>query len=121
MPAEAKKPTDVTGRKRAEAQAQHEAEQQDRAAEMSMVSAQKENQLNETIDATVPNRATVIVDNPVEISTEEDSVTIRVIADIEHMTLGVGNVYSFKAGQKYKVSKHVAQHLEEKGYLAGVF
>ncbi len=36
------------------------------------------------------------------------------------MTLGAGNYYSFKAGQKYKVSRQVAQHLEEKGYLAGV-
>jgi hypothetical protein len=121
MPAESKKPTDVTGRKRVEAQAQYEAEQQDRSDELSAVAAKKENQLNETIDATVPNRATVIVDNPVELSTDDDSVTIRVVADIEHMTLGVGNLYSFKAGQKYKVSKHVAQHLEEKGYLAGVF
>ncbi len=36
------------------------------------------------------------------------------------MTLGAGNNYSFKAGQKYVVSKAVAQHLREKGYLAGV-
>jgi sRNA-binding protein len=121
MPVAPKKPTDMTGRLREEAAAAHAEEQAERAAEMSMASAQKQNQLNETIDATVPNRATVIVDNPVEISTEEDSVTIRVIADIENMTLGVGNIYTFKAGQKYKVSKNVATHLEEKGYLAGVF
>jgi menaquinone-dependent protoporphyrinogen IX oxidase len=36
------------------------------------------------------------------------------------MTLGAGNYYSFKAGQKYKVTKAVAEHLQEKGYLAGV-
>jgi hypothetical protein len=33
------------------------------------------------------------------------------------MTIGVGNHYSFEAGKKYKVAKHVAAHLQEKGYL----
>jgi hypothetical protein len=33
------------------------------------------------------------------------------------MTLGAGNNYSFEAGKKYKVAKHVATHLQEKGYL----
>jgi hypothetical protein len=115
------KPTDVTGRMRAEAQAQFETEQADRANEMAMVSFQKQAQLDEVVDATKPNVATVIVDNPVELSTDEDTVTIRVVQDIENMTLGVGNNYNFKAGQKYKVSRDVAKHLEEKGYLAGVF
>jgi hypothetical protein len=40
--------------------------------------------------------------------------------DIENMTLGAGNNYNFKAGQKYSVTKTVATHLQEKGYLAGV-
>ena len=115
------KPTDTTGRMRAEAQAQFEEQQAERASEIAMTTYQKQVQLEEAIDATKPNVATVIVDEPVELSTEDESVTIRVIQDIENMTLGVGNNYNFKAGQKYKVTKHVAQHLEEKGYLAGVF
>jgi len=45
---------------------------------------------------------------------------IRVVEDIENMTLGAGNNYSFKAGQKYSVTQQVATHLREKGYLAGV-
>jgi hypothetical protein len=36
------------------------------------------------------------------------------------MTFGAGNYYSFEAGKKYKVSRDLARHLEEKGYLAGV-
>jgi hypothetical protein len=36
------------------------------------------------------------------------------------MTFGAGNFFSFKAGQKYQVTKDLARHLEEKGYLAGV-
>jgi hypothetical protein len=33
------------------------------------------------------------------------------------MTIGAGNTYSFETGKKYKVSKSVAAHLKEKGYL----
>jgi hypothetical protein len=93
-----------------------------RASEMSMATAQAKVKLEtEVIDATVPSRQTIIVDEPVTVgATNDDSVEIRVTENIENMTLGSGNNYSFKAGQKYKVTKHVAQHLKEKGYLAGV-
>ena len=65
-------------------------------------------------------RSTVIVDDPIKVGTQDDTVVIRVVADIENMTLGAGNNYNFKAGQKYQVTRAVAKHLEEKGYLAGV-
>lgn len=114
------KPTDVTGRSR-EAQISANAEAlAERAKEMSMATAEAQIKLEtEIVDATKPNKPTVIVDEPVVVgSATEETVVIRVVEDIESMTLGAGNYYSFKAGQKYKVSKHVAQHLKEKGYLA---
>jgi hypothetical protein len=116
------KPTDVTGRMREQLQDQAVAAQQEAANKMSMATAQAKIDLEtNVIDATVPNRATVIVDDAITVgSTEEDEVEIRVVQDIENMTLGHGNNYNFKAGQKYKVKQHVATHLEEKGYLAGV-
>jgi hypothetical protein len=115
------KPQDVTGRARAQQISENSEALQARASEMSMASAEAQIKLDEVVDATIPNRATVIEDSiTVVANKEEDSVVIRVVEDIENMTLGVGNFYSFKAGQKYKVSKHVAQHLQEKGYLAGV-
>jgi chemotaxis protein CheY-P-specific phosphatase CheC len=116
-----KKPTDVTGRKR-DAQLEENLEVlQERAAEMSMASATAAIKLEtEVIDATVPDRQTIIVDEVITLGESEDSVEIRVIENIENMTLGAGNNYNFKAGQKYKVTKQVAQHLREKGYLAGV-
>jgi len=114
------KPTDVTGRIREQMIAENQDAMTDRANEMSMATAQAKIQLEtEVIDATVPNRQTVIVDEVVTVGVESD-VEIRVVQDIENMTLGAGNNYNFKAGQKYKVSKHVANHLKEKGYLAGV-
>lgn len=116
------KPTDATGVIREKMLADNIESMQERAAEMSMATAQAKIKLEtEVIDATTPSRQTVIVDEPVTVGkVKEDAVEIRVIEDIENMTLGAGNNYSFKAGQKYKVTMQVAQHLKEKGYLAGV-
>jgi hypothetical protein len=116
------KPTDTTGRQR-EALQQEFAEQQAEAAQnMAMATAEKQIALEtEVIDATVPNRATVIVDEPTIVSDEGKVVTIRVVEDIESMTFGAGNYFSFKAGQKYQVTQDLASHLQEKGYLAGTF
>lgn len=116
------KPTDATGVVREKLLADNAEALEKRAAEMSMATAQAKAKLEtEVIDATVPSRPTVIVDEAVTVGkASDDSVEIRVIEDIDSMTLGAGNYYSFKAGQKYKVTKEVALHLKEKGYLAGV-
>jgi len=116
------KPTDATGRVREQLLESNIQAQADRANEMSMATAQAKLSLDvDVIDATVPDRQTIIVDEPVTVgSPSDENVEIRVIQDVENMTLGVGNNYNFKAGQRYKVTKDVALHLKEKGYLAGV-
>ena len=115
------KPGDVTGRMREQQAAEFVEEQQNRASEMSMASAEAKIKLEtEVLDATKPSRPTVIVDEAIKVGKQDDTVEIRVIETIESMTLGAGNTYSFKAGQKYLVTRHVANHLAEKGYLAGV-
>ena len=118
----ARNPNDVTGRKRDALAAEHVEEIQKRAEEMSLATAEAQIKLeSEVLDATQPNRTTVVVDEVKIVGDQEgETVEIRVLADIESMTLGSGNYYSFKAGQKYKVTKAVADHLKEKGYLAGV-
>jgi hypothetical protein len=116
------KPTDATGRQREKLQAEYVEQQQEAASTMALATAQKAVALEtEVIDATVPNRATIIVDEPTIVAKGDDTVTIRVVEDIEHMTFGAGNFFSFKAGQKYQVNKDLARHLDEKGYLAGSF
>jgi chemotaxis protein CheY-P-specific phosphatase CheC len=116
-----KKPTDVTGRMREQQLEDNLEVLQGRANEMSMASATAAVKLEtEVIDATVPDRQTIIVDEVITVGESSDTVEIRVIETIENMTLGAGNNYNFKAGQKYKVTKEVAQHLKQKGYLAGV-
>lgn len=115
------KPTDATGRQREKLIQENSEAVQEAATNMAMATAQKKIDLdNEVIDATQPNKATVIVDEPTIVNAGDEVTTIRVVEDIEHMTFGAGNFFSFKAGQKYQVTKDLARHLEEKGYLAGV-
>jgi hypothetical protein len=53
----------------------------------------------------------------VGVSLANDTVIIRVIQDIEEMTYGVGNHYTFKAGVKYSVPRDLANYLEQLGYI----
>lgn len=59
------------------------------------------------------HQAQVVLDDTSE-------VVIRVVEDIEDMTLGAGTHYTFQVGKKYKVPRYVAEHLASIGYLVGV-
>jgi hypothetical protein len=114
------KVTDVTGRQREEQMKAHAEELAQRAGEMSMASAAAAAKLEtEVLDLTEPNKPATVIDEveSVGVTLADDTQVIRLAEDLEFVTIGVGNHYSFKAGQKYKVAKHVAQHLQEKGYL----
>ena len=114
-----KKASDFTGRQREQLQAEALEKQQEAANNMAMATAEAAIKLEtEVIDATKPNRIeTVVVDDVVK-TRENATVTIRVSENIESMTLGAGNYYTFQVGQKYEVTPEVAAHLESKGYLA---
>lgn len=47
----------------------------------------------------------------------QEKVIIRVNADLENVTLGYGNVVDFKEGNRYRVPRWVAEHLDEKGLV----
>jgi len=115
------KVSDVTGRQREE-QLKAVAEQQvARANEISMATRVQEiKDETEVTDLTVNPAAPTIIDEveSVGVSLADDSVVVRVAETLEMMTFGAGNYYSFEAGKKYKVSKELANHLEEKGYLS---
>lgn len=115
-----KKATDFTGRQREELAKAALEQQQDRANEIALATAEAEYKAeHEVLDATKPNRIeTVVVDDVKSTGATGKTVTIRVAEDIDSMTLGAGNYYTFKAGQKYEVTPAVAAHLEAKGYLA---
>lgn len=114
------KVTDVTGRQREQMIKDQATEQARRAEELSMVNAVEATRMEtETIDlSTKPDQPTVIDEvESVGVDLADDTTVIRVAEDLDMVTIGAGNHYSFKAGQKYKVQKHVADHLKEKGYL----
>ena len=73
----------------------------------------------EVTDLTEPTRTATVIDEieSVGVSLADDSVVVRVAENIDMMTIGAGNHYSFETGKKYKVTKAVAEHLKEKGYL----
>lgn len=113
------KPTDATGVARAKEQKKHEAEIKARANEITTIAASEVAKKDEVLDPKV-SAPTVVVDEVISVDTVEladDSVIIRLIAPIEAMTFGQGNNYSFEAGQKYRVPKDLADHLESLGYL----
>ena len=113
------KPGDATGRLREETLRAVAAEQEQRSASLTMAAAEEKiRQETEIIDATVANTATVIVDEVIVAeAAKDDTVVIRVVEDIENMTFGAGNYFSFRAGQKYAVNRDLANHLQAKGYL----
>jgi hypothetical protein len=47
----------------------------------------------------------------------DGTVVLRVNTDLEDVTIGAGNNYTFMEGQAYRVPRHVYDHLEEKGYV----
>lgn len=109
---------DLTGRNREKLQKEHAEEIARRAEEISTATAaQAEADANSITDLTQGNPVIVDSVEEVEASLTENTVVIRVNEDIEDMTLGVGTLYTFKMGQKYKVPKAVADHLEEKGMV----
>lgn len=113
------KPTDATGRARAAEIKKNSDELERRAEELSTIAATEAKRMQtEVHDPKTPD-APVIVDEVVNVGAElgDDSVVVRLIADIDTMTWGYGNDYSFTAGVKYKVPRDLAVHLETLGYL----
>jgi hypothetical protein len=111
---------DVTGRQREEQIKEQAAEQARRADEISMATAAEAVRLEtEIVDLSeTPDKPTVIDEiEDLGVDLADDTTVIRVAEDLDMVTIGVGNHYSFRAGQKYKVPSQVASHLKEKGLL----
>lgn len=119
-PRSQKKQSDFTGRQaQAEAAkaAAKKAEQEAQTA--AAVQAEKEEFDNSVFDATTNPSEPTVIDDVVEVGVEmaDDSVVVRVAEDIDNMTYGHRNNYTFKAGGKYKVPKAVAERLESLGLV----
>ncbi len=83
--------------------------------------AEEEQRERQVIDLT--GDQPVVLDSEDEITVldgvETRDAPSRLIRSLEDFdpTIGAGNHYSFKAGEKYRVPAHVAEHLAEKGLV----
>lgn len=112
-------PLDATGKAAEDAAKRNAAELKKRQDEIS-TSRQAEEELLETavFDPKQPDQPLLIDEiEEVGVSVNNDKVIIRTITDIEDMTYGVGNIYTFKAGVKYSVPRGLADYLESLGYI----
>ena len=116
-------PLDATGRAAEQAAKKNAAELQKRKDEISIASQiEAESLERDVFDPKKPDAPLVLdeIEN-VGVSTANDYVVIRTITDIDDMTFGVVNgtpqSYSFKSGVKYRVPGHLANYLEQLGYI----
>ena len=114
------KVADVTGRQREANLKANEAALQQRQGEIALANAEALSKLEtEIVDLTRPGVPTILDEGEaVGVSLADDYVVVTTAEDVDFVTIGHGNHYSFKAGQKTKVPRNVADHLQEKGYLS---
>jgi hypothetical protein len=112
-------PLDATGKAAADATKKNQEALKKRAEEISIASQLEAESLeNDVFDPKKPDAPLVLdeIEN-VGVSTAGDMVIIRTITDVDEMTYGVGNTYSFKSGVKYRVPSGLANYLEQLGYI----
>lgn len=112
-------PLDATGRAKEKAARENAKALKERENEISIASALEQvSNERDVFDPKHPEQPIVLDEvESLGVTTADDSVIIRTIVDVEDMTYGVGNNYTFKAGKKYKVPSHLAAYLETLGYI----
>ena len=112
-------PLDATGRAAEAAAKKNQAELKKRKDEISIAAQIEAESLEKDVFDPKNPEAPLVLDEieNVGVGTANDMVVIRTITDIEDMTYGVGNTYTFKAGVKYRVPSGLATYLENLGYI----
>ena len=112
-------PLDATGRAAAAATKKNADELKKRKDEISIAAQiEAESLENDVFDPKRPEAPLVLDEiESVGVSVNNERVIVRTITDIDEMTFGVGNHYTFKAGVKYSVPKALAEYLEQLGYI----
>lgn len=132
MPQKRKPPTDHTGAKREHLEREHAEELKRRQGEMAMA-ARVAAETDEVVDygprdgemeIMVADGPEDVVEQPWETVGDvpaprgsDGTVVIRINTNLDEVTIGAGNNYTFMEGGQYRVPIHVAEHLEEKGYV----
>lgn len=117
MPTQRKSPRDYTGSLKQKLEAEHAEAVRAREHEIGMTrTAAAAIAADEVVDA-VRGPIAELDEAGEVVYVEPPARTIRVNSSIEQMTFGVGNIYDFEEGRQYRVPAHVADHLEELGYV----
>lgn len=113
------KPTDATGIARAKEIKKNSDEIKRRSDELTTLASVEAHRLETEVFDPKKEDETIVIDEVVTLGAElaDDSIIVRLVADIDSMTWGYGNDFTFKAGVKYKVPRDLGQHLESLGYL----
>lgn len=98
---------DLTGRQAEKLADQKAAQLAERAGQISTINPIPEAILTPNEDA--------VSDRP--IVAKSSNHRIRVNADLDDVTIGQNNIFTFKRDTFYNVSDHVYNHLEEKGLI----
>jgi len=112
-------PLDATGRAAEQAAKKNQETLKKRQDEISIATqVEAESMERDVFDPKHPD-APLVLDDIVDVgvTTAGDMVVIRTITDVDDMTYGVGNNYTFKAGVKYRVPVGLANYLEQLGYI----
>ena len=112
-------PLDATGKAAEDAARRNAKELAARADEITLMRQAEEELLKTAVFDPKKPDAPILLDEIEEVGVNvlNDKVVIRTVTDIDDMTYGVGNSYSFKAGQKYSVPRDLADYLEQLGYI----
>lgn len=112
-------PLDATGKAAEEAAKRNAEELRKRQDEITLIRQQEEELLSTAVFDPKKPDTPIFLDEIEEIgvAVNDEKVIIRTITDIEDMTYGVGNTYTFKAGVKYSVPRDLADYLEGLGYI----
>ncbi len=113
-----KRAGDFTGQQTEKLQAENAAELKARAQEISMMAEVEAEEKAQPVDYTngpTPRPQDLEVAETVELL--EPTRTIIPNTNLESVTFGAGNHYTFEEGRKYTVPRELADHLSSKGLL----
>ncbi len=116
-------PLDATGVAAEKAAKKNAAALQKRKDEISIANQIEAESLERDIFDPKNPDAPIVLDEieNVGVSVSNDYVIVRTITDIDDMTFGVVNgtpqSFTFKAGVRYRVPKHLSDYLEQLGYI----
>lgn len=113
-----KRPGDFTGRQTEELQAANAKELKEKAATMSLMAEIEVEENAKPVDYTNgPSPKVEELDVAQEVELLEPTRTIIPNTNLESVTFGAGNHYTFEEGRKYVVPRELADHLSGKGLL----